>query len=143
VAEELYREADFVERCFCDAPAPSTCACCHQFRCSEHLTDELCTRCTQAIERNLRSKNGRAWMIGGVSGVVTTIALLPLVSAAAIFVGLGVALGAGIGTRKIARAQAVRTLGRRIPLRGELPAEIRDSPPEPGSDSGPPAGGYG
>lgn len=62
-----------------------------------------------------------------MGGVAVALATLPLLSAGAIFAGLAVALGGGVGTRKLARAHAIRTLGRKIPLRGELPAEV----PEP------------
>jgi hypothetical protein len=142
VSEQLYREAEFVERCFCEQPGPTTCACCHQPRCAAHLADDLCSRCTQAIDRQVRRGTSTAWWIGGTGGVLAALATLPLLSAGAIFVGLAVALGGGLGTRRLSRTRAIQTLGRRIPLRGELPAEVHERS-ERGSDTGMPPGGYG
>ena len=139
----IYREAELVERCFCDAPGPTACACCHQPRCAAHLTRDLCTRCTQAVERHVRRRVGTAWLLGGAGGVLVALALLPVVSSAAVFVGLGTALGAGLGTLRVTRARAIATLGRRIPLRGELPGEVRDVTVPPSTSSGMPPGGYG
>lgn len=143
MTEELYREAAFVERCFCDEPGPTACACCHQPRCAEHLRDGLCTRCTQAVDRQVRRRIGTAWLLGGAGGVLATLVLLPVVSSAAVFVGLGTAIGAGLGTLRVTRARAIATLGRRIPLRGELPGEVRDVTEPPSTSSGMPPGGYG
>ncbi|HET9988935.1 MAG TPA: hypothetical protein VFQ65_10445 [Kofleriaceae bacterium] len=143
MSEALYRESDFVERCFCDEPGPTPCACCHQPRCAAHLTGDLCTRCTQAVERQVRRRVGTAWLLGGAGGVLATLVLLPLVSSAAVFVGLGTALGAGLGTLRVTRARAIATLGRRIPLRGELPGEVREAAEPPSTSSGMPPGGYG
>ncbi|MEP6864083.1 MAG: hypothetical protein ABJE66_25870 [Deltaproteobacteria bacterium] len=142
MSEELYREAQFVERCFCEAPAAEHCECCHQPRCAAHLEEGLCTRCTQAVSRFVRRRGGTAWLIGGASGVVATLVLLPLTPATAVFVGISTAIGAAIGSLRHARKHAIEKLGRQIPLRGELPAEVEDRS-EPNSGEGMPPGGYG
>jgi hypothetical protein len=139
VSEELYREAEFVERCFCEAPAPERCECCHQPRCAAHLEKGLCTRCTQAVSRFVRRRGGTAWLIGGASGVVATLVVLPFAPATAVFLGLTTAFGAAISSLRRARSHAIAKLGRQIPLRGELPAEVREPRAEPNSDTG----GYG
>jgi hypothetical protein len=143
VTEELYREARFVERCFCEAPAPERCECCHQARCAAHLQEGLCTRCTQAVSRFVRRRGGTAWLIGGASGVVATLVVLPFAPATAVFLGITTAFGAAISSLRHARKHAIAKLGRQIPLRGELPAEVREPTSEPNSGSGMPPGRYG
>ncbi len=126
MTENLYRDETFVERCFCEAPTNATCASCGRPRCTLHLERELCNRCTQALERSLRSRGSRAWTIGGAAGVIATLALAPITAAGAIFLAMPVAVVAGLGYWRLARALTIRSLGRRIPSVGELPPEPRE-----------------
>lgn len=139
MSEELYREAQFVERCFCEAPAAEHCECCHQPRCAAHLEEGLCTRCTQAVSRFVRRRGGTAW--SQWCGRDTRAAPAHARDRA-VFVGISTAIGAAIGSLRHARKHAIEKLGRQIPLRGELPAEVEDRS-EPNSGEGMPPGGYG
>jgi len=123
----MYREQEFVERCFCDQPATQPCRCCGRARCELHLQRDLCNRCTQFVEREVSRSAGRAWWLGGVCGVVTTFGLLVAGMTASVLVGLPVAVAVGLAYARIKRARAIRALGPQLSAsRGELPPAPRE-----------------
>ena len=75
--------------------------------------------------------------------MVATLVVLPFAPATAVFLGITTAFGAAISSLRHARKHAIAKLGRQIPLRGELPAEVREPTSEANSGDGMPPGGYG
>ncbi len=91
----MFREQSYVERCYCEAEAVRGCTCCGRARCESHLTASLCNRCSQALTRELATRSGRAWILGGIVGAVGVLGLLVTgVGAACILAApLGIAAG--------------------------------------------------
>jgi hypothetical protein len=137
----LYRDLDYVEppakllvlRCYCDAPATTDCASCRRPRCAAHVTRELCSRCTEAVERELQRSSGGRWMAAGAAGVALAVAMLCLHAVTLPLTGLPMALVTGALLRRKKRAQVIRELRPMLATTiGELPSPPRDEAfPEP------------
>jgi hypothetical protein len=137
----LYRDQDYVEppakllalRCYCGAPATTDCASCRRPRCAAHVERQLCSRCTEAVEREVRRSSGGCWVVSGAAGVAVAVAMLCLHSVALPLTGLPLALITGALLRRLRRAQAIRELRPWLAATvGELPSPPRDEPfPEP------------
>jgi len=120
--EVLYREQEFVERCFCGENGTRPCRCCGRLRCEAHLEHSLCNRCTQFVERELSRRSGRAWAIGGTVGAITTFGLIIANVIGAVLIGIPAALVTGWAYRRVDRARTIRAIGPAMSAsKGELP----------------------
>src|SRR4051812_18126229 len=101
----LYRDAEFVERCFCEEPAAAWCACCGRTRCGRHLARGLCNRCTQFLERSLAERSTTSWYAGGTVGVGATLAMLAAGAGSLSILMLPLAIVAGFAHRRFQRSR--------------------------------------
>jgi len=137
----VYREQEFVERCFfelcfCDAPAVAPCEACGRARCALHRERGLCMRCTEAIQRELARCEGRHYWIA--STVFTSAAIAAMLTVMPVFL-LGFPLGFAtyVALRRRARRQLIQEMGPAlVASTGELlpePEPERWDPPPPSS----------
>jgi hypothetical protein len=123
----VYREHTFVERCFCNEPATRPCKCCGRARCEVHLERALCNRCTQFVGRELSRRASHAYIAGAACGFVTSIVLLAVGFVGSVLIGIPLAVGVGVGYKRVQRANTIRALGPAMSTsKGELPALPRN-----------------
>jgi hypothetical protein len=96
----MYREQEYVDRCYCDAPGTAHCAMCNRARCAKHVErDGRCHRCEEAVGHEMAGRAGTrfAWSAAvGAAGALGSLVAhavvlsIPLAGAgaAATFFGL-------------------------------------------------------
>jgi hypothetical protein len=73
----MYREQEYVDRCYCDEPATAHCAMCNRARCAAHQgAHGRCHRCNEAMGYEMAGRAG-AWWTGAIAvGVGSAFALM-------------------------------------------------------------------
>jgi hypothetical protein len=122
----MYREQEFVERCVCEDPVAGPCLCCGRARCAFHLERGMCSRCTEAIGREMAQRSSRwVWLAGG-SGVAVTLGLAMVHTAIGLPIGGALAVAAYFVMRARARRTLIARMGPSLSaLIGELPPRAR------------------
>jgi len=141
----VYREQEYVERCFCNAPATDPCDSCGRARCKSHLARGLCNRCTQFIGRELDQRSGDRWIASSVFGTVTTLAMMIANMPAGILIALPLSIAGFFGVRFAQRKRLIARMGPSLSAsKGELPPPPREPDPTPNTGRGglPPGVGW-
>jgi hypothetical protein len=108
----MYREQEYVDRCYCDAPATAHCAMCNRARCAGHIErDGRCHRCDEAMGHELAGRAGARFTWSAVVGAGA--ALASLVAHAVIVALPAGAAGAAI-TYVLVRSAQRRSARRRL-----------------------------
>jgi hypothetical protein len=107
----MYREQEFVERCFCEVPAVAPCVACSRARCALHLERGLCPRCTEAVRRELARCESRHYWIAGT--VFTCVAFATMLTRILEVFLLAFPLGIAtyVALRRSARRQLIQEMG--------------------------------
>ncbi len=110
-----YREQEYVDRCYCDAPAVAHCAMCNRPRCATHVEkDGRCHRCDEAIGYEMAPRSATPWWIGGGTGVAVALGSMIAHVIAGVPIAIGVAVATGFGSRVVMRRQIARRLAPKL-----------------------------
>ena len=130
-----YREQDYVDRCYCDAPAIVHCTMCNRPRCATHVEkDGHCHRCDEAIGYEMEPRSALPWWIGGGAGVALALGSMIAHVVAGVPIAIGIAIATGFGSRRVMRRRIERRLAPRL---AASTGEVRpdgDYTPAPGHD---------
>jgi hypothetical protein len=134
-----YREQEYVDHCYCDAPATAFCTMCNRPRCAAHLEARgHCHRCNEAVAYELAPRAGVPWTAGLGVTIVGTVASLV---ANAPTIGLPIASVAGALTFVATKLRVRRATERRLAPKlaatvGEVEPRRRYDAPRTPSGSG-------
>lgn len=135
----MFREQAYVERCYCEAEAVRGCTCCGRARCESHLSDSLCNRCSQALNRELATRSGRAWTVGAIVGAVGVLGLMVSGAGAVCILAAPVGIVAGYLQRRQQRRSVQAALA---PVMSATKGELAAPPEPPEFPSAPPPTTY-
>jgi hypothetical protein len=130
-----YREQDYVDRCYCDAPATAHCTMCNRARCTAHVEKNgHCHRCDEAIGYEMDGRRGAriGWSTGAAAGGFLG-SLIAHSVAAIIPVALGAAAITYGGMYVYARRRARRVLGPKLAASVGEVAPVQSREPEVGN----------
>ena len=110
-----YREQDYVDRCYCDAPATAHCTMCNRARCATHVEKNgHCHRCEEAIGYEMEPRSAVPWWVGGGTGVALALGSLIAHVVAGVPIAIGVAVATGFGSRRVMRRGIERRLAPKL-----------------------------
>jgi hypothetical protein len=130
---DMYREQEFVERCVCEDPVAGACVSCGRARCAFHLKRGMCSRCNEAIGREMAARSSRWFWLASTLGVTVAVGLAIAHTAVGLLIGGGLAVSSYLAMRARARRRLIARMGPSLSaFIGELPPPVRtiDVPPD-------------